>query len=182
MSHPTKTINQVFALRQEGLSIRQIGNNLNISRGKVERILKLNININNINKIKTEQENKYGIKKEETEISLKNKNKLIHSLLEIITLKSLKELKKRLVELNPKQLADVTSLLISSKTKLEKTNIEDQKLSLVKEIFGSYQDMLKLKKEITNTLPEEVKIIDVAPEEVTEVIEDKELEYLKLNS
>ena len=51
--------------------------------------------------------------------------------------------------------------------------------SLVKEIFGSYQDMLKLKAEISG---EKTKTISLNPEDVTEKNIDPELEYLKLNS
>ena len=90
----------------------------------------------------------------ETEIIKDTKNKVIsknnitQTLLENLTIKLLKELKLKYKDIKPEKLPQAISNLLQGKLKIEGLAIEETKLSLVSEIYGNYNNMLKLAKEI----------------------------------
>lgn len=163
MKLKTTQVKNILETYEKLASIRQTAKLLNLKNYDVYKVL---IKHNKVNpkKLKETNEKQCFIN---VDTKVKDNNKTISKLVENLTIGSLKKLKKDLKELKPNQIALMVTGLIDKKIKLDALKQEDQKISLVKELFGSYSKMLELRKEILEANVNKTNVLITKTKELT---------------
>jgi len=144
--------NQIFkTLKQPyNININNIYNNNNINNKDINNKEDININIKDIKKEVISHNNIFKTK--------------IPTLIDKLILKLLRELKVKYIDLNPRDLAASIVQLLNSKMKIESLKLEESKANLIQEIYGNYENMLALYREIAEQQPGRIIEVKELPE------------------
>lgn len=152
-------------------SIRKTAKLLGIKENQIYKIIRMDAKTKELKLLETT----------ESQISV-NTTKLVDNripkLIDTITLKLLRELKSKYKELKPHQISQAVTALLTGKIKLEGLKLEDTKANIIKEVYGSMENMLSLYNEIQDTTHPDV--INIKTSEVKDLKLTKLKELAKI--